>query len=111
MLKTALPQNRSLTTLGLASTEIGNEGAVALAEALEGNRTMLHIDLRRNGITMAGIMALHLSMKHNNTLCTLALVSSDDPASTDPLEIDIKRAIEDICAANTRNNPVLLQKL
>ena len=68
-LKAALVQKAAaLHTLGLADTALGEEGGIAIAEALEGNGRLQRVDLRRNRLGLAGLMALQLSMKTNEAV-------------------------------------------
>ena len=61
-------QAAALHTLGLADTALGEEGGIAIAEALEGNGRLQRVDLRRNRLGLAGLMALQLSMKTNEAV-------------------------------------------
>ena len=61
-------QAAPLHTLGLADTALGEEGGIAIAEALEGNVRLQRVDLRRNRLGLAGLMALQLSMKTNEAV-------------------------------------------
>ena len=72
-LKEALLTNSSLHTLGLANAHLGEEGGVTLAEVIEGNRSLQRLDLRRNTLGIAGLMAIHISMKANSALLEVAL--------------------------------------
>ena len=68
-LKAALVQQAAAVhTLGLADTALGEEGGIAIAEALEGNGRLQRVDLRRNRLGLAGLMALHLSMRTNEAV-------------------------------------------
>ena len=66
-------QAAALHTLGLADTALGEEGGIAIAEALEGNGRLQRVDLRRNRLGLAGLMALQLSMKTNEAVREMAL--------------------------------------
>ncbi|KAF7724779.1 hypothetical protein EC973_000735 [Apophysomyces ossiformis] len=71
-LKTALAQNRTLLDLGLAETGLDSSAAIALAESLPENCSLTRLDLSRNpSITMAGVMALAISIKMNDTITFL----------------------------------------
>ena len=61
-------QAAPLHTLGVADTALGEEGGIAIAEALEGNGRLQRVDLRRNRLGLAGLMALQLSMKTNEAV-------------------------------------------
>ncbi|KAG8266027.1 hypothetical protein J6590_080544 [Homalodisca vitripennis] len=71
--KLALQQNRTLLRLGMQSTHLTCEGAVALAEIIADNRTIQRIDLRDNNLQVAGLMALVLSMRVNQSVTQLDL--------------------------------------
>jgi len=45
-----LRENRSVTALKLSGNEFDKKGAMALAEALEANRTLQHLALARCGL-------------------------------------------------------------
>ena len=65
-----------------ATLLITQEGGVTLAEVIEGNGSLQRIDLRRNALGIAGLMALTLAMKSNSSLLELAMdgVTSDGAA-------------------------------
>ena len=66
-------QAAPLHTLGVADTALGEEGGIAIAEALEGNGRLQRVDLRRNRLGLAGLMALQLSMRNNEAVREMAL--------------------------------------
>ncbi len=70
----ALKENRMLTSLSLGSSQIGDEGARALAEALKVNRTLTSLDLWDNNIGDEGARALAEILKENETLTSLGLM-------------------------------------
>ena len=51
-------------------------GAIALAEVLAESRHLTHIDLKDNDIKVAGVMALQLGHRMNQTLISLELPKS-----------------------------------
>jgi len=57
----------------MQSTHLTCEGAIALAEIIEDNPVIQRIDLRDNNILVAGLLALALSMKNNNSVTQLDL--------------------------------------
>ena len=59
MVDTSWPAtNKSLTSLSLRDNCIGEQGAVALAEALGVNETITHLDVAGNAIADAGAQAI-----------------------------------------------------
>ena len=76
-------QAAPLHTLGVADTALGEEGGIAIAEALEGNGRLQRVDLRRNRLGLAGLMALQLSMRTNEAVREMAL----DISPTSPLHL------------------------
>ncbi|KAI9279353.1 hypothetical protein BY458DRAFT_502804 [Sporodiniella umbellata] len=68
-LKNAIARNGALQSLNLSETELDSAAAIALAEALTENIYLSRLDLSKNPeIDMAGVLALSLSIKMNNTL-------------------------------------------
>ncbi|KAF9110697.1 hypothetical protein BGX30_007888, partial [Mortierella sp. GBA39] len=65
--------NSTLFTLNLDDNKIGDNGAVALSEALKTNSTMTTLNLRHNRIEDNGAVALSEALKTNSTLTTLDL--------------------------------------
>ncbi|KFP69115.1 Protein phosphatase 1 regulatory subunit 37, partial [Cariama cristata] len=72
-LKNGLIGNRSVLRLGLASTKLTCEGAVAVAEFIAESPRLLRLDLRENEIKTGGLMALSLALKVNHSLLRLDL--------------------------------------
>ncbi|XP_023581672.1 protein phosphatase 1 regulatory subunit 37-like, partial [Trichechus manatus latirostris] len=72
-LKNGLISNRSVLRLGLASTKLTCEGAVAVAEFIAESPRLLRLDLRENEIKTGGLMALSLALKVNHSLLRLDL--------------------------------------
>ncbi|MBP9693323.1 MAG: hypothetical protein KBE16_01255, partial [Alphaproteobacteria bacterium] len=64
----ALKENRMLTTLSLGDNQIGDVGARALAEALKVNGTLTDLNLWSNQIGGVGARALAEALKVNGTL-------------------------------------------
>ncbi len=56
---------------------IGDDGAKALAEALETNKTLTGLDLAYNNIGDSGAKALAEALETNTTLTTLGLTFND----------------------------------
>ncbi|KAL0238200.1 hypothetical protein GEMRC1_012673 [Eukaryota sp. GEM-RC1] len=59
--------------LGTMDDHVGNEGAVALAEALKVNSTVTHVDLGCNSIGVEGTIALAEALKVNSTVTIIHL--------------------------------------
>ncbi|KAI9488697.1 hypothetical protein BDB00DRAFT_847025 [Zychaea mexicana] len=96
-IKTALSRNHFLRELNLAGTDLDSSAAIALAECLPENSTLSRLDLSRNPhITMAGVLALSISIKMNHTLTFLDI-------NIPPNEVDMAELQNDIVAVCTRN--------
>ena len=103
VLKAALLKNTTLHTVGLANSSLGEEGGVAMAELLEGNGSLQRLDLRRNSLGIAGLMAIHLAMKANAALLEVALDGvPESAAATADAELQAQFQA-DIKAACMRN--------
>lgn len=57
-----------LKQLDLSWNGFGNEGALALGEALKFNTTLVHLNLNNNRITNEGVGMLSRGLEHNDTL-------------------------------------------
>lgn len=57
-----------LKHLDLSWNGFGNEGALALGEALKFNTTLVHLNLNNNRITNEGVGMLSRGLEHNDTL-------------------------------------------
>jgi hypothetical protein len=68
--------NTSLTILSMPGNAIGDEGAAALATALEKNITLRDIYLESNGIGNEGAAALAVSLQVNTSLTSIGLYSN-----------------------------------
>ena len=69
----ALEKNATVTNIRLIGTSIGDEGAKALAGALEKNATVAHIDLSCNSIGDLGAKALAGALEKNATVTHIDL--------------------------------------
>jgi Ran GTPase-activating protein (RanGAP) involved in mRNA processing and transport len=69
----ALERNQTLRELDLESNQIGDEGALALAEALAKNQTLTMLNLAHNKIGVEGAQALAEALKRNQKLTILHL--------------------------------------
>ena len=68
ILANTLSQNKKITTLNLIFNEIGDEGAIALANALKTNTTLKVLYLSQNKIGNEGLNALIQLLENNKTL-------------------------------------------
>ena len=68
-----LKKNQDVVYLYIGSCNIGDEGAIALAKALEDNETLLKLEIHCNSIGDEGAKALSEMLKVNTTLKTLNL--------------------------------------
>ena len=73
----ALRDNSTLLWLDLSNNNISDGGAVALAQALHHNSTLNGLDLSNNNISDAGAVALAQALHHNSTLELLNLYGND----------------------------------
>jgi protein phosphatase 1 regulatory subunit 37 len=64
-LRTAFTLNTALKRLFLSDTQLTSLGAIALAEFLPESASLLHLDLTRNELGLAGMMALSGGLKAN----------------------------------------------
>ncbi|KAF1807740.1 hypothetical protein V8B55DRAFT_1468399 [Mucor lusitanicus] len=68
-IRQALNVNQSLKDLCLADVGLSTEAAIALAECLPENSSLVRLDLSRNpNIQIAGLLALSVSIKMNHTI-------------------------------------------
>lgn len=81
-MRAAITVNSNLKRVFLNNTDLNSEGAIALSEFLPEAKSLIHLDLTGNfEIDIAGVMALSVSLKMNNTLRCLDLnVPPNDPA-------------------------------
>ncbi|MFO1021448.1 MAG: hypothetical protein U0903_12240 [Planctomycetales bacterium] len=85
--------SRSTRALHCQGNCLGDEGAIALADALKQNRTLMHLDLSRNGMTASGLAALIAALQENQTLQSLRI---DGPGQD---------VLADILQRNREQNP------
>ncbi|KAI8882530.1 RNI-like protein [Backusella circina FSU 941] len=101
-LKTALSRNRKLSSLNLSNTRLDSSATITLAEALPENTTLTRLDLSKNpSIQVAGILALSISIKMNQTLTFLDI-------NIPPGDEELANLQNDIVAVCTTN---MLQKV
>ncbi|KAF9914519.1 hypothetical protein BX616_008131 [Lobosporangium transversale] len=88
-----LSYNKTLKKLTLSNTGLQSEGAIALAEFLPETRTLTQLDLTGNDLVdIAGVMALSVSIRMNNSLTCLDLNVPPNDAEFARLSRDILRA-------------------
>ena len=73
----ALEHDSTIITLNLGGNEIGAEGAAAIAGALEHNTTITTVDLGGNEIGDEGAAAIARALEHNSTITYVDLDSND----------------------------------
>ncbi|CAK9040238.1 unnamed protein product, partial [Durusdinium trenchii] len=77
----ALETNQTLQKLGLSNNNIDTEGGVALAKALETNQTLTTLVLQSNQIGAEGGVALGKALETNQTLQVLRINYNSIPAN------------------------------
>ncbi|ORZ25960.1 hypothetical protein BCR42DRAFT_401293 [Absidia repens] len=96
-LKTALLRNGTLQELILKNTGLNTTATIMLAEVLPMNSALTRLDFSENpSITLAGILALSISIKMNGTLTFLdiSIPSNDTELS------DLQNDIAAVCTTN-----------
>lgn len=73
----ALKTNKHLQECYVGSTAITDEGAIALAEALKVNSTLLVLNIACNPIGDAGALAMAEALKVNTTLTLFSLIGCE----------------------------------
>ncbi|CEP06994.1 hypothetical protein [Parasitella parasitica] len=108
-IRQALNVNRSLKDLCLADTGLSTEAAIALAECLPENNTLVRLDLSRNPeIQIAGLLALSVSIKMNHTITFIDI----NIPTVDKDMVEIHNGILAACTKNAqskKNEIVALQ--
>lgn len=101
MLKLGLLANRTLEKLNLSNTKMTCEGAIALAEVLAESKHVTHLDLKDNDIRVAGLMALQLGHRMNQTLLCMETPKSYKVDQRDrPIIKDLLTEIDRYCGRN-----------
>ncbi|XP_061118563.1 protein phosphatase 1 regulatory subunit 37 [Conger conger] len=103
LLKESLIANRSILRLGLVHTRVGCEGAVTLAEFIAESRRIQRLDMRRNPVRTAGLMALWLALKINQSLIRLDLDTTPKEEKEEFLIETQKNLLQEICDRCVRN--------
>ncbi|KAI9300298.1 hypothetical protein BJ944DRAFT_273247 [Cunninghamella echinulata] len=96
-LKTALLRNDTLQELKLVNTDLDATATITLAEVLPMNTTLNRLDLSENpSISLAGILALSISIKMNSTLTFLDISIPNNDREMADLQNDIAA----VCTTN-----------
>eukprot|EP01006_Ploeotia_vitrea_P031797 TRINITY_DN64107_c0_g1_i1.p1 TRINITY_DN64107_c0_g1~~TRINITY_DN64107_c0_g1_i1.p1 ORF type:complete len:563 (+),score=69.71 TRINITY_DN64107_c0_g1_i1:61-1749(+) len=69
----ALAFDPSVHTLHCEHVDMGDEGALALAQVLQSNTTLTYVNIAANNITPEGVQPLTVALTHNATLQFLGL--------------------------------------
>lgn len=77
-----------LRTLLLSYNEVGDEGAIALAEVIRANRPLSRLTLKNNGINEAGLVKIGQALVHNANLQHLALFGNHFSHHTGEVFVD-----------------------
>ena len=103
MISRVLVHDRCITTIILKSNPLGSMGAIALASALEQNRTLQHLDISYCNIEDSAVKRLAVSLKSNSRLENLCLegnhISSTGISSLIDCVYDAK-SIDTLLASN-----------
>jgi Ran GTPase-activating protein (RanGAP) involved in mRNA processing and transport len=106
ILQRLFDNDTTLTALTLEYNEIGDEGAKALAAALEQNTTIIQLDLGVNQIGDEGAKVLAVALEHNTTLTQLSLWDNqigDEGAKALAAALEQNTTLTQL---NLRNNPI-----
>ncbi|CAO3641358.1 unnamed protein product [Cunninghamella blakesleeana] len=96
-LKTALLRNDTLQELKLVNTDLDATATITLAEVLPMNTTLNRLDLSENpSISLAGILALSISIKMNSALTFLDISIPNNDREMADLQNDIAA----VCTTN-----------
>jgi hypothetical protein len=82
LIPSGLERNRWLLHLGLQENGLTCPGIISLSESLATGTQLKRVDLRKNKIALAGLMALAAALKHCPTINQLDLDPIDPPPST-----------------------------
>ena len=112
LIPSGLERNRSLLHLGLQENGLTCTGIISLAESLANGTQLKRVDLRKNHIALAGLMALAAALKHCVTITQLDLdvdpsTTSTTITSSDQHTAEYKRLMEEIsncCACHEAAN-------
>eukprot|EP00770_Monocercomonoides_exilis_P002232 MONOS_2217.1-p1 / transcript=MONOS_2217.1 / gene=MONOS_2217 / organism=Monocercomonoides_exilis_PA203 / gene_product=unspecified product / transcript_product=unspecified product / location=Mono_scaffold00044:76155-77291(-) / protein_length=197 / sequence_SO=supercontig / SO=protein_coding / is_pseudo=false len=104
-----LTSNSTLTTLGIASSEICSDDLIFITHALSTNRTLLRIDLRRNHrLSLKGIQELNAVLEPNTVIQCICFDSQQliekakEGTERHAMQSNIQ-AIQQTCERNVHN--------
>ncbi|KAJ3228215.1 hypothetical protein HK099_005225 [Clydaea vesicula] len=78
-LKDALYYNSTLLNLSLTNIQLTSEGAIALAESLPSVKSLRFMDISSNPINVAGVLAISISLKFNQSITSLEILPFLNP--------------------------------
>lgn len=79
-LPSGLERNRTLLHLGLQQTGLTCSAIISLAEYLASGTSLKRVDLRKNEVNLAGLMALGAALKHCPSVIRLDLLNITPPS-------------------------------
>ena len=85
----------------MSANNVGDRGAVALAEMLKSNGTLASLDVSSNNIDYDGITALSAALADNSTLRALYIRRAPAPAPGRPPR---RRTCKQVDRSGTRSN-------
>jgi hypothetical protein len=104
LIPSGLERNRWLLHLGLQENGLTCPGIISLSESLATGTQLKRVDLRKNKIALAGLMALAAALKHCPTINQLDLDPIDPPSTTSGHHqnaAEYQRLIEEIATCCT----------
>ncbi|KND00313.1 uncharacterized protein SPPG_09213 [Spizellomyces punctatus DAOM BR117] len=105
-LKDALMVNKSLTNLALSKTNLTSEGTIALAEALPLMPALQRLNLTHNPIDIAGVMALSVSLRMNQSIVSLEIAPLLQTRKHQEEDPELARLLNDIDMYCQRNGEI-----
>lgn len=81
--------SKCLRVLKLANNKIGDEGAVAIADALSTNTSLEEVTLKNNGISR-GLVAVGRALEKNNSLRKITLFGNDFDMESGKIFMDLQ---------------------
>nr|BCL66095.1 Flagellar autotomy protein 1 [Volvox africanus] len=93
------PPPPRLILLVLARNQLGDRGVAALAAALGRNSSLASLDLRSNGVGLAGCRSLSVALRERNTTVRQLAMAGNE------MEDEALQALEELAAAPRRTTP------